>query len=237
MPVNNMTDKVYKVDYEAFRSELMGLPAIFADRKFHNVYIDKWIEVLKIADENTCSSFLDPRNKKLIEKENIEAPEKFQTILNYKSNQMYIHFRVSRLGQILKSSDPFGKMAQDIEINEFDKGKQMNWTSTEDVVSIKSEPIFIVPYTIDKTYKMLVVDGNHRITDAIKRGKKTIKAYLVDANWLVQGNLFCSEFDKMLYVFQNEMIAIATWVQRDGMSDEEAIKNSYFISGIAKVEI
>ena len=84
---------------------------------------------------------------------------------------------------------------------------------------------------------MLVVDGNHRITDAIKKGKKTIKSYLLDTNYIVQGNLFCSDFDKMLYVFQNEVVAIATWIQRDGMSDEEALKNSYFASGIAKVEM
>lgn len=235
MPVNFMMNKVYKIDYKALHSEVMGLPAIFSNEAFRKMYIDKWIEVLKIADENTCNSFSDPRNKELIEKENVEAPEKFQTIVNFISNQMYIHFRVSRIGQILKSSDPFGKRAQDIEIDDFVKEKQINWTSTEDLVSIKSEPIIIVPFTIDKTYKMLVVDGNHRITDTIEKGKKTIKSYLLDTNYIVQSNFFCSEFDKMLYVFQNEVVAIATWIQRDGMSDEEAIKNSYFVSGIAKV--
>lgn len=84
---------------------------------------------------------------------------------------------------------------------------------------------------------MLVVNRNHTITNAIKKGKKTIKSYLLDTNYIVKGNLFCSDFDKILYVFQNEVVAIATWIQRDGMSDEEAIKNSYFVSGIAKVEI
>lgn len=111
----------------------------------------------------------------------------------------------------------------------------MNWAATEDTVSIKSESIIIVPFTIDEAYKMLVVDGNHRITEAIKKGKKTINAYVLDANWIVQGNPFCSEFDKMLYIFQNEMVAIATWIKRDGMLDKDAIKNSYFISDISRV--
>lgn len=235
MPVNNMNGKVYKINYETLRDELMGLPAIFADKQLQMMYIDKWIEVLNIADENTCRSFTEPQNQKMIEKENLEAPEKFQTVVNYKSNTLYIHFRVSRMRQILKSSDPSGKMSQEISLDEFTKGKQMNWVATEDTVSIKSEPIIIVPFTIDEAYKMLVVDGNHRITEAIKKGKKTINAYVLDANWIVQGNLFCSEFDKMLYIFQNEMVDIATWIKRDGMSDKDAIKKSYFVSDIREL--
>lgn len=138
-----MLNKIYKIDYKALHSELMGLPAIFSNEAFRRMYIDNWIEVLKIADENTCNSFVDPGNKEQIEKENVEVPEKFQTIVNFKSNQMYIHFRVSRINQIFKLSDPFGKRAQDIEIDDFAKEKQINWTYTEDLVSIKSEPIII----------------------------------------------------------------------------------------------
>ena len=116
MPVNFMLNKIYKIDYKALHRELMGMPAIFYNEAFRMMYIDRWIEMLKIADQITCNSFIDPGNKELIEKENEEAPEKFQTIVNFKSNQMYIHFRVSRISQIIKSSDPFGNSARDMEL-------------------------------------------------------------------------------------------------------------------------
>ena len=35
----------------------------------------------------------------------------------------------------------------------------------------------------------------------------------------------------------NDMVAIATYIKRDGMSDEDTLKNSYFVSGISRVEL
>lgn len=237
MPVNFMNGKVYTIDYETLRTELMDISTFLKNKQLQEMYISQWIEVLKKADENTCNSFTAPGNQKLIIKENLEAPERFQTIVKYKSNDLLIHFRVSRMCQILKSSDSSNKMVESIDVREFTEREEMNWTPTKDKVHIKSEPIIIAPFTIDRTYKFLVVDGNHRITDAIKKGKATVDSYVLDANWIVQGNLLCSQFDKMLYIFQNEIVAIATWIKRDGMSEEEAIKEIYFSSGVAKVEV
>lgn len=65
----------------------------------------------------------------------------------------------------------------------------------------------------------------------LPKGKKSVKAFSLDPNALVEGNLFSTGFDKFLYIFQNEMIALASYIHRDGYSDEEAIKLAYFCSG------
>ena len=95
---------------------------------------------------------------------------------------------------------------------------------------IRDRPIIIAPLTVDKFYQWLVIDGNHRITHAIAEREKSVKAFSLDPNALVEGNLFSTGFDKFLYIFQNEMIALASYIHRDGYSDEEAIKLAYFLS-------
>lgn len=236
MPVNNMTNEVYEVNYEALYKEFMELK-IYRDKRIHTSYVDKWIEILRKADAISCKDFLNPKNQKLMQKEDFEAPEKFQTTLNYKSNQLFINFRVSRICQALELLDSDEKRVQDIDIKDFIDKKLINWTSVRGITRVKSKPIIIVPFTIDKTYKMLVIDGNHRIENAIKTGQKTIKSYLLDANWLVQSNLFCTQFDKMLYIFQNEVVAMGAYILRDGLSDEDAFKRSYFLSRNVNVDL
>lgn len=65
-----------------------------------------------------------------------------------------------------------------IDIKEFtDKNIRINCTPTTDIVEIKKQPIIMVPLTVDKFYKWLVIDGNHRITHAIEKRKKVLKRY------------------------------------------------------------
>lgn len=57
----------------------------------------------------------------------------------------------------------------------------------------------MVPLTVDKFYKWLVIDGNHRITHAIE---KSIKALLLPHDVLNERNFFSTGFDKFLYFFK-----------------------------------
>ena len=134
--------------------------------------------------------------------------------------------------QMIEQSGASLDNAINIDIKEFtDKNMRINWTPTTDIVKIKTQPIIIAPLTVDKFYQWLVIDGNHRITHAIAEREKSVKAFSLDPNALVEGNLFSTGFDKFLYIFQNEMIALASYIHRDGYSDEEAIKLAYFCSG------
>lgn len=231
MPVDFMSDKIYKVDYTAWKRELSQMP-IFDSGEVQKIYLDKWMEILKAQDGFACRDYNNPKMKMLMLKEKMEAPENFQIPVNYETNTMFIHFRVSRIIQMIEQSGASLDNAINIDIKEFtDKNMRINWTPTTDIVKIKTQPIIIAPLTVDKFYQWLVIDGNHRITHAIAEREKSVKAFSLDPNALVEGNLFSTGFDKFLYIFQNEMIALASYIHRDGYSDEEAIKLAYFCSG------
>lgn len=231
MPVDFMSDKIYKVDYTAWKRELSQMP-IFDYGEVQKIYLDKWMEILKAQDGFACRDYNNPKMKMLMLKEKMEAPENFQIPVNYETNTMFIHFRVSRIIQMIEQSGASLDNAINIDIKEFtDKNMRINWTPTTDIVKIKTQPIIIAPLTVDKFYQWLVIDGNHRITHAIAEREKSVKAFSLDPNALVEGNLFSTGFDKFLYIFQNEMIALASYIHRDGYSDEEAIKLAYFCSG------
>ena len=231
MPVDFMSDKIYKVDYTAWKRELSQMP-IFDSGEVQKIYLDKWMEILKAQDGFACRDYNNPKMKMLMLKEKMEAPENFQIPVNYETNTMFIHFRVSRIIQMIEQSGASLDNAINIDIKEFtDKNMRINWTPTTDIVKIKKQPIIIAPLTVDKFYQWLVIDGNHRITHAIAEREKSVKAFSLDPNALVEGNLFSTGFDKFLYIFQNEMIALASYIHRDGYSDEEAIKLAYFCSG------
>lgn len=206
--------------------------AIFDSGEVQEIYLDKWMEILKAQDGFACRDYNNPKMKMLMLKEKMEAPENFQIPVNYETNTMFIHFRVSRIIQMIEQSGASLDNAINIDIKEFtDKNMGINWTPTTDIVKIKTQPIIIAPLTVDKFYQWLVIDGNHRITHAIAEREKSVKAFSLDPNALVEGNLFSTGFDKFLYIFQNEMIALASYIHRDGYSDEEAIKLAYFCSG------
>lgn len=231
MPVDFMSDKIYKVDYTAWKRELSQMP-IFDSGEVQKIYLDKWMEILKAQDGFACRDYNNPKMKMLMLKEKMEAPENFQIPVNYETNTMFIHFRVSRIIQMIEQSGASLDNAINIDIKEFtDKNMRINWIPTTDIVKIKTQPIIIAPLTVDKFYQWLVIDGNHRITHAIAEREKNVKAFSLDPNALVEGNLFSTGFDKFLYIFQNEMIALASYIHRDGYSDEEAIKLAYFCSG------
>ena len=231
MPVDFMSDKIYNVDYMAWKEELLQMK-VFNSQDIQKIYLDKWMEKLKSLDDSVCRDYYNPKIKMLMLKEKTEAPENFQIPIEYKSNSMFIHFRVSRLIQSIEQSNSSSDSAIDVRIEEFTNvNRRINWTATADKVKIKTQPIIIVPLTVGEFYQWLVVDGNHRITYAIENKKKSVKAFLLDSNALVEANMFNSGFDKFLYIFQNEMIALASYIHRDGYSDEEAFKLGFLCSG------
>ena len=101
MPVDFMLDKIYNVDYMTWEEELLQME-VFNSRDIQKIYLDKWMEILKAQDDSVCKEYNNPKMKILLLKEKTEAPESFQIPIEYKSNSMFIHFRVSRLIQSIE---------------------------------------------------------------------------------------------------------------------------------------
>lgn len=235
MPINMMTGKSYSINYLNMRKELMGMK-IFHNKELQQLYVDKWVAELMKADKKSVISYTDPKNQSIIMKEKLEAPETFQSIVKMQENEMYIHFRVSRIIQMLKNSGIAEADAIDISIDEFIEKKIINWTGTDFLVD-REDPIIIFPFTIGKTYKELVVDGNHRVTTAIKKKKKIVKAIIVDPNAAVSNHMLSSLFDELLYVFQNEVVWMGVHYNQNTEDEKLLIMQSFFASGVVNVAV
>lgn len=235
MPINMMTGKPYGINYPNMRKELMEMK-IFHDKELQQMYIDKWVAELMEADKNSVTSYTDPNNQSMIMMEKMEAPETFQTIVNMQENELLIHFRVSRIIQMLQMNGITEADAIEISIDEFIDKKVINWTSTDSIVD-REDPIIIFPFTIGKTYKELVVDGNHRVTTAIQKKKKTVKAIIVDPNAAVLNHMLSSSFDELLYVFQNEVVWMESHYNENIEDEKMLIMQSFFMCGNVNVAI
>ena len=77
MPVDFMSDKIYNVDYMAWKEELLQMK-VFNSQDIQKIYLDKWMEKLKSLDDSVCRDYYNPKIKMLMLKEKTEAPENFQ---------------------------------------------------------------------------------------------------------------------------------------------------------------
>lgn len=233
MPIDYINKKEYRINYEAMKEELMQTRFLH-NPQVQETYIENWIDFLKACDKEAVTSFSDPYEQILLAKEQLDAPEIFQAQINYKSNIAFIHFRVSRILQVLELNGIDDSYADIIEISEFTSDQQIQWTQPNSSSHFNClNPILMVPFTIAH-YKELVIDGNHRIAKAIQDNAKGVKAISLSPEALVEGNLFVSRFDKFLYIFQNEVVWIGS--QFNSLShDDDMIRASYFESGSVNV--
>jgi hypothetical protein len=224
--------KEYKIDYLKWKEDLMNLK-IFNDKRIQKKYLDTWMDVLMKSDKASIDFFSKPQNQFLYDKERNEAPEIFQQILVYASNTVYVHFRVSRIIQVLEQLGFGEKDTDSVDLKIFIEKKTIEWTETENDSEIKNTPIFLAPFTIGANIHYVAIDGNHRITDAVKRNIRKLNCLYLNPQALVDNNLFCTDFDKLLYVFHNEVIWLGSnsRMTKNVQDDIEILKETFFMSG------
>lgn len=231
MPVDFRKQCIYTVDYNEMYNKITQ-ESFLDDKELQQQYLGLWVKKLKDADKCISEQFQKPEIKALCMKEIIEASEIFQLPVLYSGTIVYIHFSITSYLQGLKQCNVKRSDAQKIEIGSFtEEHTNFNWTKTNNKVKIKDEPILIVPFYTGEYHKYLVIDGNHRITNAIQTGKKEIEAYCMSDDFLVGNNFFPSEYDKLIYIFQNEIVALGTYTIRDHIAANNLIRRSFLFTG------
>lgn len=97
--------------------------------------------------------------------------EVFQYEMTINEQDMLLHFFVPVLRRYANNLQEY-----EVSVSRFHSGGDITFSETdtwEDAIS--SVPIYIVPFAVGG-YKGLVVDGNHRLTGAVKYKRETIKA-------------------------------------------------------------
>lgn len=228
MPMNMITKKEYCIDYNELYNELMNSPFL-DDAKIKSAYLNLWIKQLKDYDKIEVEQFKDKSILVQIAKEDFEAPEKYMLELIYKSQRVNIFFRVSRVLQLIEPTK--NNMIEYIPIEDFIKSNSyIKWDKT-DTFNIKSDPIILVPITLGVYTKFVVIDGNHRLSVWINEKKQRIPCNILDGQALIDNNMFCSGFSKLMYIFQNELVSLGTYTKRDKITSELLMNKIYFKTG------
>lgn len=229
MPINFFANEKYVIDYEGLYQELME-KIIFKDSRLQSDYLKLWLSVLKKNDEIEVEQFEDREFRKLMLKEHSEAPEIYEMEIKYNVGTINIYFRISRLIEEIENVP--ANMVQYIDLNEFTRDNScVKWDKTKVVGNIKTTPIILAPMTIGRYVKYIVIDGNHRLTAWIDNKRENIPCCIINEQSLIDNNFLCSSFSKLMYIFQNEVVALATYTMRDRINESVLMNRSYLKTG------
>ena len=112
--------------------------------------------------------------------------------------------------------------------------KYIYWTPVENKPIYKYKPstikpVLLVPF-LATPYQALIIDGNHRLSYFKKyKPYSGVKVCQLDVNYLIQNNMFPSDFDKLLYILLNEVSSIMNQRVTNGFTDDILFNSSYVV--------
>ena len=227
MPIDFLTFSSYVIDYDKLMKSFENQP-IFDNEKLQRNYLNKWKTQLKNADNDLLRKMRNPNHlQKLID--NFQPHEKFQHRTNFNSGvSVLINFIVEPLVQMVKSDQQY---SQQVNLDKFSKELEfITWTSPEhqkEDDEIKKEPVIFVHFYNARAFTYLLIDGNHRVANAIKQGKESIPSLIIDPREMIAGDYFSSQFDKLFFIFQNEIYYLYQCKTQYQMTDKEMLTKSY----------
>lgn len=235
MPFNFPKLTKYSIDYSKLLQHFSTLP-ILSNSKLQKTFIENWLKELKTHDKVLVDSLNSPEKIKNHAGKSLayNELEVFQQSLTMGDVEVFIHFRVSALLQIINMHGPVEGIK--IPSTEFTNEKtKFLWdpVETDPTYPINNEPILIVPF-LNGQYNFLVIDRNHRVSSGVKAKFNYIETLTLAEHSVIDLEIFSSGFDKLLYIFFNEMSHLANKRHRENLSDNELLKLSYLNNGIYK---
>lgn len=103
------------------------------------------------------------------------------------------------------------------------------WTKVEENVESyagNNQPIIAVPYFSGKN-NLLVIDGNHRLTYSVKHNASGVRTLIISEQSTIEQQIFSSSFDKMFYIFNNELVRFGNKTAEGYRDDFGMIQKSY----------
>lgn len=227
MPIDFLTFSPYVIDYDKLMKGFESQP-LFDNEKLQRNYLNKWKTRLKNADNDLLRKMRNPNYlQKLVD--NFRPYEKFQHRTNFDSGiSVLLNFNVEPLVQRAKSDHQY---SQEVGLDNFSKELEfITWTipeNQEETIKLKKDPIIFVHFYNARAFTYLLIDGNHRVANAIKKGKKSISSLIIDPREMTKGDYFSSEFDRLFFIFQNELFYLYQCKTQYQMTDKELLTKSY----------
>lgn len=227
MPFDFLSHNLYTINYEEFLTKSIEIfPA--KDKNLKYQYFKKWINLLKTLDDQ-CQNYVLTNELKVMQ--NILNLQIFQfkiPIYDNTSNIAEFHFNIdnviAKLKFVLSQKDLKGIS---VSIDKFvENDSQIKWDeASSTVLRSNSLPLLIVPFLFGQ-FDYLVIDGNHRLTNAIKIQEKQINAIFISSVVLQDQQIFMSRFDQLFYLFNYEIVHFANEIYYDNLPFEHLLKKS-----------
>lgn len=133
----------------------------------------------------------------------------YEKILNFNTFNLVLRFDISKAIETSKDNEMISMkinppLLQKIEFNHITN-------VSENYLHIKS-PIILVPYNLDGC-DYLVIDGNHRLSAAIRYGMYSTNAVYLTTEQA--SKLFASEFEKLIYLFIQDGLYLSNVLQKN----------------------
>lgn len=231
MPFDFDEYKMYTIDYDLLFDNIFKLPFL-NNLQWKEIYLLQWKGILQECDLASIEHFNTP--EKIQKYQQAVAAENegliFKKSFTFQPSQIevFFNFRISIIFKILNDSNQNVNSTK-ISLNKFNSSHpEIHWDprTIDKSAKFNNYPIFIVPF-FDKDSNGLVIDGNHRVTHAIQLRKKYIDCFFFSEKNVVDLNLFCSAFDKMLYIFFNEINHFFINKTYKNSTDLELLNKSY----------
>lgn len=240
MPFDFIEMKKYELDYDILFHDLYTVVThIYDNENLQKMYCERWIEELKFADQYLCNQLENANEFEHLLSALEKEPQIYQQKLIFNSGLKFteasIFFRITYLINILRESEKTNKEKniQYISLRYLNSEDcNIRWTHEHyDKNYIPSEePIIICKY-MDKCTNSLVIDGNHRITYALKNKIENIKAYFLSPKTLIYNNAMASKFDELLYILKNEISLLYNEKTLKHYDDEKLTSLSFLSNG------
>lgn len=228
MPIDFESKKIYNVDFDELYKEINGA-VLLDDKDIQKEYLLNWMNVLKEANEKLESDFDYYIEEN--QRDRLKYPERYCFRKPFNSCEICIDLRISKLIEVINQRTKKEDICS-IPIEEFThEFPLICWDDVLDDAPDKANPIILIPFRTGATYTLLTVDGNHRIKKAIKSRKKAIDAYIINEEILIDNNIFATEFEMLVYIFNNEIVTIGTHTLRDGFCASDLMKKSFLKTG------
>ncbi|HCL4480046.1 TPA: hypothetical protein N2D99_002113 [Clostridium botulinum] len=230
MPFNFCNCKYYSINYSSLFNELNS-KKILSDKNLQTEFLKLWMRYLKNADDKVSNEL---RTQESISKLKLllqSEPEIFQIPMYHQSNEVFIHFRVSKINELISKNQISGGF---IPLSEFiKKDSRIKWAPIEsDIFSNlnSKKPIIIVPF-LSGQYSSLVIDGNHRLTSKTKHNINDVNGLLIPEETLIKQSLLTSGFDELYYIMNNELCRMFEETYSEIADPMEIVQKSYLNGG------
>lgn len=203
MPFDFYEMSPYTIDYNDLKKELLLLPQLLSDCVLHQKYINKWVSTLQHHDKIVVGQMNTPEKLEKYLRRNQQEPEFFQVPVYLGKNTFQLHFCIASLIQILKKYSYVKPI--DIALSDITKSDSVQFTKQNSLGNRSiDEPIILAPFPIGSR-SWLVIDGNHRLSEHIKRNSATISAFSLNGAFLTCNQLLASSYDQFLYAMFLEL--------------------------------